>query len=114
MEKHLEIQEIFKNNSLISGRIISYSKSGYREKHPDNIVVFNANIFTERGKVWWGDLDLTKESEILQKIATESGETLYVLRELDGRFENEKRKFSEVKKLSIMTFVPQKTIFDII
>ena len=33
-------------SDLKQGRMISQSKSGYRMQHPDNVIVFNANIFT--------------------------------------------------------------------
>jgi len=70
--------------------MISGSKSGYRERNPNNEVYFNANIFTlEEGKVWYGDLDLTKDLSILETIAKSIRKDLYILREMDGRFENE-------------------------
>jgi hypothetical protein len=48
------------------------------------------------GKVWWGDLDLTLDWERLEKIATALNKSLFVLREMDGRFENEKRNNEEI------------------
>jgi hypothetical protein len=82
--------------------MISYSKSTYRRKYPDNEVYFNANIFVlGEGKVWLGDLDVTKDRETLQKIATEIGKDLYIVRELDGRFENENLKDSEILKVAV-------------
>jgi hypothetical protein len=82
--------------------MISYSKSTYRQRNPDNEVYFNANIFVlGEGKVWLGDLDVTKDRETLQKIATEIGKDLYIVRELDGRFENENLKDSEILKVSV-------------
>ena len=42
-------------NKLIEGRMISASKSGYMKRHPDNLVLFNANVFDEDNKkIWWG------------------------------------------------------------
>jgi hypothetical protein len=70
--------------------MISWSKSGYLESNRDNLVCFNANIFTlEDGKIWYGDLDITKEQEKLEQVSAELGKPLYILREMDGRFENE-------------------------
>ena len=106
--------DALKNCGLIAGRMISYSKSTYRQKYPENIVAFNANIFTKKEKVWWGDLDITKDSESLQRAATECGETLYVLRELDGRFENEYREVNDLEKLAVAKFIPQTNLFDIL
>ena len=41
------------------GRMISGSKTGYRDRHPDHLPVFNANVCFGSSKVWHGDLDLT-------------------------------------------------------
>lgn len=73
------------------GRMISGSKSGYRMRFPDNRPVFNANVCVESGKIWYGDLDLTLDGDKLQGLANELGERVYVLYEMDARFENEER-----------------------
>jgi len=85
-----EILEKFTENGMHIGRLISFSKSGYLESNPDNLVCFNANIFTlEEGKIWHGDLDVTKDKEKLEQISAQLGKKLYILREMDGRFGNE-------------------------
>ena len=72
------------------GRMVGGSKSGYRHSHPDNVVVFNANIIiAKQDKVWYGDIDITLERDKLQAIADELHRDLYILREHDARFENE-------------------------
>jgi hypothetical protein len=91
------MESIFENEKLLSGRIISFSKSGYREEFPDNEVYFNSNIFVlGEGKIWYGDIDVTKEKEQLENVAREIGKDLYILREMDGRFGNEELKDSEI------------------
>lgn len=91
-----------KNGFLYCGRMIGFSKSYYRETHPDNKVVFNANIFTlEDGKIWYGDLDLTLDETELKKVAQEIGKKLYVLYEMDGRFENEEQSKEWVKEKAV-------------
>ncbi len=96
------MESIFKNEKLSCGRMISYSKSGYMDRHPDNEVYFNANIFVlGEGKIWYGDIDVTKEREQLESIAGQIGKDLYILRELDGRFENEELKDSEIISRSV-------------
>ena len=86
----MNINEILTANGLMMGRMISYSKSDYRDKNPNSVVYFNANIVTPNdGKIWYGDLDITKDGETLKAIAEEAGVILYLLREMDGRFENE-------------------------
>jgi hypothetical protein len=102
-----KINQVFNDEGFISGRMISWSKSSYREKYPDNEVYFNANIFLlGEGKVWYGDLDVTKDEEILQRISTNLGKSMYILREIDGRFENETLTDSEILKHSVKTINP--------
>jgi hypothetical protein len=99
------MKDIFKKHGLNIARMISWSKSRYREEYPDHVVVFNANVFTESsGKVWYGDLDLTKDEDVLKSIAKEIGEPLYVLYEMAGRFENENLDFEKVKENAIGKF----------
>jgi hypothetical protein len=89
-----DIYQIFMSNNLMTGRMISGSKSGYMEQYPDNLVVFNANIIIEsRGKIWHGDLDITRDYENLEKVSEALEEPLYILREMDARFENENAGF---------------------
>lgn len=96
------MEKIFENNGFMLGRMISYSKSGYRDRFPENEVYFNSNIFLlGEGKIWYGDLDVTKDREILENIAREIGKDLYILREMDGRFENENLNDSEIIKRSV-------------
>ncbi len=88
------------DNGFYQARLISGSKSTYRTLHPDNLVVFNANIFTkEYGKLWYGDLDLTNDAVKLKEISNEFDIIFYVLSEMDGRFENENR--TDIEKVSL-------------
>lgn len=67
------------------GRMIYGSKSAYCERYPDNTVVFNAVLITPNlGRFWHGDLDITRDQNRLKEIARSIGETVYVLREMDG------------------------------
>jgi len=94
--------EYFREEELINGRMLSYSKSSYRDLHPDNEVYFNANIFVlGEGKVWYGDIDVTKDRDSLERISSRLGKDLFILRELDGRFENEELKDSEIIAKSV-------------
>ena len=91
------MREIFINEGLIEGRMVCGSKSLYRDMFPDNEVYFNANIFVlGEGKIWYGDIDVTKEKEQLENVARKIGKDLYILREMDGRFGNEELKDSEI------------------
>lgn len=41
-----------------AGRMISPSKSAYRDRHPDHVVAFNSLLCLADGAgLWWGDLD---------------------------------------------------------
>jgi hypothetical protein len=74
-----------------SGRMISFSKSRYREAHPEHLAVFNASICLSPGrKVWHGDIDLTEDEPLLHGLARRTGTIVYVLYEHHDRFENDK------------------------
>lgn len=78
------------------GTMISASKSTYRDRFPAHVVVFNGNVCTEEhGKIWFGDLDVTKSQKKLRALAEELGCTVFVLREMDGRFQNEHKPLLE-------------------
>lgn len=77
---------IFDDNGLRTGRRISGSKT----EPKGHFCVWNANVVTRKhGKIWFGDLNITRESVLLEKIAVLIGEPLYVLRESDCRFDTE-------------------------
>ena len=78
--------------TLRMGRMISGSKTAPK----GHVCVFNANICTKsKGKIWFGDLDLTTDADDLKRFAAEEGEDIYILREMDARFENEARPLFE-------------------
>lgn len=87
------VEEIEKKLGIM-GRMISGSKSGYRNRHPVNFVVFNANIcvYDENNtpsKIWFGDIDLTLDRDVLRTLAIDLNMDLYILQEFDARFSNE-------------------------
>ncbi len=106
----LQLTSLFPAHDLPEGRLVWWSKSEYRRQFPENVVVFNANVFADLngdfGKCWFGDLDLTFSAAELQKIANESKATLYVLHEMDGRFENESIPIEEAQKKAVRVFLP--------
>ncbi len=69
-----------------NGVMISASKSGYTLKNPNNKVVFNGCVCVGVNNIWWGDIDITKSKDKLQKLADELGEEVYVLYEYQGRW----------------------------
>ena len=75
-----DIIDILEQHGLRQGRLISASKSGYRERHPEHFVVFNARVFWRRGPLLHqADLDLTIDAAALTAGARAAGENLYVL-----------------------------------
>lgn len=98
------MEEICCNNMGLPGRMLSASKSYYRDRFPDHKIYFNANLICETfGKIWFGDADLDTDAQKLIKIADEIDENIYVLREMDARFGAEDRPFDELKKLAVWT-----------
>jgi hypothetical protein len=85
------------------GQLISWSKSDYRKRHPNNVIVFNANVCLKSGKIWEGDIDVTLSKEKLQQLANALRQTVYVLTEMDARFENEKKP---LLKFAVATIEP--------
>ena len=96
------IQQHFESHGFDSARIITGSKSVYRNSKPKDLIIFNANVFMkDMGKVWYGDLNLTEEYMELKSIADSLDTTLYVLWEMEGRFGKEKRPIDELIKKSV-------------
>ena len=87
------------------GRLISGSKSYYVEKYPDRKPIFNANIIskTENQKIWYGDVDLVSDDAKLKRLVEEIGE-FAIVRESQGRFENENIKYSEAEKVAVAIY----------
>ena len=72
------------------GRMLSGSKSSYSDRHPKNVVFFNGNIYDKDGKkLWYGDVNLTKDKARLEQIAHMLDEPIYVTREQPFRWEEQ-------------------------
>lgn len=85
-----------------NGAMISGSKSGYIQRNPKNMAIFNSNVIamgSQPEKIWYGDLDVTMSLEKLKTLAETIGTEVRVLREMDARFEYEERP--NVKKFVI-------------
>ena len=97
-----EVQMHFEAFGLYDARMIGGSKTGYTQDHSDDLIVFNANVLMAgRGKVWYGDLNLTKDYVMLKGIAETLNANLYVLWESDGRFGEENKPFDELVKKAV-------------
>lgn len=69
--------------------MVSASKGRYVHNYPDNVVYFNSNLIVDGKKEWFGDIDVTIKHSKLIELAKELNSELIVLREMDGRFDNE-------------------------
>lgn len=107
MLKFVEMKEIYKEVAMdelgFPGAMISGSKSGYVRSHPGHLVVFNSNVCVNDGKIWFGDLDVTLSQEKLQRLCESLDEKVYVLFEMDARFERENNPSLEK---AVVTFDP--------
>jgi hypothetical protein len=81
----------FEDAGFYFARMVSGSKSGYVGRFPDHKVVFNSRVYDletyEKEKdhkikdffagqsieIWYGDLDLTRDTEVLKEIANKIG-----------------------------------------
>lgn len=75
-----------------NGAMISGSKSGYLQRNPKNMAIFNSNVIAMGAipeKIWYGDLDVTMSLDKLKTLAEAIGTEVRVLREMDARFEYE-------------------------
>jgi hypothetical protein len=71
------------------GKMVGSSKSIYSYNNPQNLIVFNANLASQdKGKFWFGDLDITKDHQQLKTLVAEIG-PFYIFSETDLRFTNE-------------------------
>ena len=97
-----EVHQYFDAYNFNNGRMLGGSKMGYSGQHPDELIVFNANVLMPGyGKVWYGDLNLTEDYLVLKDIAKSLNSTLYVLWESDGRFGDENKPFDELIKKAV-------------
>jgi hypothetical protein len=96
--KQLLISTLGHNGTMLLG-----SKSAYKEKYPDDIIIFNANVITSQGKVWYGDINYTKDKSKLEQLASILKENVMILKESDARFENENLGFVAWKNKAYIT-----------
>lgn len=65
----------------IPGRLLDMSK-----RNPN--IIYNANLIVDKEKVWYGDLSV-QENWKLRDLASLLNKKVYLLREMDARFETE-------------------------
>ena len=76
--------------------------SGTKISLPGHKVVWNANVCTkEHGKIWFGDIDLTVDEDKIKLLAQQLNTRVYILYEMDARFDNESNPLFKEAILSI-------------
>ncbi len=99
-------QEAIEGHLGTPGRLLSASKSMYREKFPDHKIYFNACLFDKEFKqVWYGDIDLDIDKESLQMLANYLKEPIYLTIEQPFRFDGLKEEHIDTD--DVIVFVPQ-------
>jgi hypothetical protein len=58
-------------------------RNTYIQSNPNNLFIFEAEIYTDKGKIWTGDIDVTVSINKLKKLSKYLGKKLFVLREKD-------------------------------
>jgi hypothetical protein len=101
---------VLEKHGFRDGRLIGWSKSGYRRAYPNHDVVFNANIFTPSGKNFHGDLDITKDCLPLQRACNDLGEEMIILFESLG-WGAEKKTYEELEVDAHAKFTPNKRYY---
>lgn len=100
------MEEIILKHLGGQGALICGSKSLYRKFNPKNLAIFNSNVCVGLKKVWWGDIDVTLSKDKLISLSKEIKDVIFVLYEMDGRFENDKEPLIENY---IIKFLPDGT-----
>jgi len=110
-----KIDEIFQKHGFSAyGRLIAGSKSFYRKRHPNDDVIFNANIFIKsKGKIWYGDLNLTQDAKNLQKVCDDLNEEMIIVTEMLGRFDAENRPYEEIYNDAHASFIPNANEYNV-
>ena len=66
-----------------SGRTLSTGKVQFKKDNPDNAIIFNACLCTDKHVLWYGDIDLSVDEGAIGSIAREIDKNIYILTEVD-------------------------------
>ena len=78
-EPNVEFLQLAEAAGLPLSRQIALSRKGYRKRHPQHAVMYLATIANAAGtRLWWGDINLTVDEEMLVHLAELVGFDLLV------------------------------------
>ena len=91
--------KVFREHLGMNGTMISGSRTGYRDRNPLNVPVFNANVVIESNGIletaWNGDIDLTLSEETIKTIAISINKKIWILPESAGGW-NQKNNIPDI------------------
>lgn len=58
-------------------------KSTYSKSNPNNLFLFDAEVYVNTGRIWAGDLDITVSAKQLKKLSGYLGKKLFIMRAAD-------------------------------
>jgi hypothetical protein len=80
--------KLFTAKDLYLGRKLTYDQATYEKEHRQRKPVFDVAICNLAGDaIWWGDLELSIDSEKIQNISEELGMYLFVIPQKFLRYE---------------------------
>lgn len=97
----MDVEKLFRSKLFPFSRNLG-SKSSYSNSHPNDLIIFNARIYTaniyrsylhkitdffmgREYQIWWGDLNLSKDLCELREIAIEMDSDLVITTEFGQR-----------------------------
>jgi hypothetical protein len=108
-----DLYELFKKHRFHHKRMISWSKSRYRNHFQNHDIWFNLNLFTPSG-IWWnGDVDLTIDNLTIQRICNELGEEIIAVQEMLGWQGAQEKSYDELKEHAHAIFTPNKRYYQV-
>jgi len=94
-----KVEEYLTERGYYTGRIISFSKSAYRNLYPSHIALFNARLFNTKGKeVWWDDVDLSHDWKVFAEASCSLNQPLILTPETPYRFTGLKEMLKTLQK----------------
>lgn len=88
------------------GNILSSCRTRYRKTHPNNLIIYNSNIFVDNVRLWNGDIDITISNDDLIEISKLLNKSIYVVFGEDKRLNND---ITDTEKYCAVVYSPDGT-----